>query len=114
MDTENTNNAAVEPVNGAGVPLSKLHSSPGKPYGLPRNLHAKHPSCVSRAFKKAGLDWQTDFAQAIMKNNTKRIAMWLKLLPYLITTTNKARVKSWDKRKASKAALIALDALEGK
>ena len=100
-------------VNGAGVPLAKLHQSTGRPKGA-RNLHAKHPSSISRAFKRAGLDWQTDFALAIKTNNRARIKLWLKLLPYLITQTNKTvRVKRW-KGRASKAALIALDALEGR
>lgn len=99
-------------VNGADVPVTKLNQSTGRPKGA-RNLHAKHPSSIARAFKRAGLDWQVDFALAIKNNKRERIAMWLRLLPYLITTTNKAKVKKW-KGKASKAALIALDALEGK
>jgi hypothetical protein len=106
-------NSANEPVNGAGVPLSKLHSSPGRPYGKPRNLHAKWPSSISKAFKKQGLDWQADFAQAILHNKRERIKLWLKLLPYLVTTVNRVKVKRW-KGKASRAALVALEALEGK
>lgn len=99
--------------NGAGIEFQKLHASPGRPRGA-RNLHAKHPSSISRAFKKAGLDWQTDFALAIKANNGRRIKLWLKLLPYLITQTNHSTsVKRW-KGKASKAAMIALQALEGK
>ena len=101
-------------VNGAGIELSKLHQSPGRPAGAARNLHAKHPSAISRAFKKAGLDWQLDFALAIKANNRARIKLWLRLLPYLITQANHStRVKRW-KGKASKAALIALEALEGR
>lgn len=98
--------------NGAGIEKAKLHQSPGRPKGA-RNLNAKHPSSIARAFKKAGLDWQADFALAIKGNKRERIKLWLKLLPYLVTTTNKIRVKKW-KGKASKAALAALDALEGK
>ena len=99
--------------NAAGIESDKLHQSPGRPKGA-RNLHAKHPSSISRAFKKAGLNWQIDFALAIKANNRARIKLWLKLLPYLITQTNKTvRVKRW-KGRASKAALIALDALEGR
>jgi len=98
--------------NGAGVPMDKLHQSPGRPKGA-RNLHAKHPSSMGKAFKRAGLDWQADFAQAIKANKRDRIKLWLRLLPYLVTTTNRVRVRKW-KGKASKAALIALDALEGK
>lgn len=99
-------------VNGAGIPLHKLRQSTGRPKGA-RNLNAKHPSSIARAFRRAGLDWQADFALAIKGNNRARIKLWLRLLPYLVTTTNKARVKKW-KGKASRAALAALDALEGK
>lgn len=99
-------------VNGAGIELAKLNQSPGRPKGA-RNLHAKHPSSLARRFQKAGLDWATDFALAIKNNKRERIAMWLRLLPYLITTTNKAKVRKW-KGRASKAALIALDTLEGR
>jgi hypothetical protein len=100
------------PVNGAGVPLAKLNQSPGRPRGA-RNLHAKHPSSIAKAFSKAGLDWKADFAQAIKANRRDRIKLWLRLLPYLVTTTNRVRVRKW-KGKASKAALVALEALEGK
>lgn len=111
---DRTGETARKPgINGAGIELHKLHSSPGRPKGA-RNLHAKHPSSISRAFLKAGLNWQTDFALAIKANNGRRIKLWLKLLPYLITQTNHSTsVKRW-KGKASKAAMIALQALEGK
>jgi len=100
-------------VNGAGIELSKLHQSTGRPKGA-RNLHAKHPSSMAKAFKKAGLNWQEDFALAIKANNGRRIKLWLKLLPYLITQTNHStKVRKW-KGKASKAAIVALDALEGR
>lgn len=102
----------VTPRNGAGVERSKLHDSPGRPKGA-RNLHAKHPSSLARRFQKAGLDWAADFAGAIKNNKRERITMWLRLLPYLITTTNKVKVRRW-KGKATKAALIALDTLEGR
>ena len=99
-------------VNGAGIDRRKLHNSTGRPKGA-RNLNAKHPSSIARAFSKAGLHWQTDFALAIKGNNRARIKLWLRLLPYLVTTTNKTRVKKW-RGKASRAAIIALDALEGR
>jgi hypothetical protein len=112
MSEESTNfAAAVVPTNGAGVPLTKLHN--GTAPKNPRNLHAKHPSSIAKKFNKAGLDWATDFALAIKANNRARIKLWLRLLPYLITTTNKVPVRRW-KGKASKAALVALDALEGR
>jgi len=103
---------SLTPVNGAGIPLAKLNKSTGRPKGA-RNLHAKHPSSISKAFRKAGLNWQEDFARAILANNRARIKLWLRLLPYLITTTNKVPVRKW-KGRASKAAIIALDALEGR
>jgi hypothetical protein len=99
--------------NGAGVPRDKLHASTGRPKGA-RNLHAKHPSAISKAFTKAGLDWKTDFALAIKVNDRERIQLWLKLLPYLITQRNHSTtVRKW-RGKASKAAMIALEALEGR
>jgi hypothetical protein len=106
--------AALEPRNGAGIEVSKLHASTGRPRGKRGPmLHSKHPSSMGRKFLKAGLDWQLDLAMAIKANNRARIKLWLRLLPYLVTTSNKLRVRKW-KGKASKAALIALDALEGK
>jgi hypothetical protein len=100
-------------VNGAGIELSKLRQSTGRPKGA-RNLRAKHPSSLARRFKAAGLDWAADFAQAIRANKRDRIAMWMRLLPYMVTTSNKSvKVKRW-KGRASKAAMIALDALEGR
>jgi hypothetical protein len=102
----------LPPVNGAGIELTKLNKSPGRTKGA-RNLHAKHPSSIAKRFQKAGLDWAQDFAIAIKLDDKERIAMWLKLLPDLVTTTNKLRVRKW-RGKASKAALVALDALEGR
>lgn len=101
-------------VNGAGIELAKLHQSPGRPKGPARNIRAKHPSSIARAFKKAGLDWQKDFAEAIKGNKRERIHMWLRLLPYMITQTNRSTVVRKWKGKASKAALVALEALEGR
>lgn len=117
--------------NGIGIDRRKLRLSTGRPKGV-RNLNAKHPSSIAKAFRRAGLDWQADFAGAIkmageygLTPETKkiaeanrawareRIAMWLKLLPYLVTTTNRLKVRKW-KGKASKAAVIALNALENK
>ena len=84
----------------------------GRPLGF-NGTRSKMPSAMAQRFKKAGLDWQEDFALAIKANKRDRIKLWLKLLPYLITTSNKSKVKRW-KGKPSKAALIALDTLEGK
>jgi hypothetical protein len=84
----------------------------GRPVGS-TNLHSKHPSSISVRLKRAGVDWVVDLAQAIQRNNETRINMWLRLLPYLIVTQGHRRVKRW-KGKASKAAIMALDALEGR
>lgn len=108
---ENGVNISMQ-TNAIGIDRRKLTESTGRPKGS-RNLHAKHPSSLAKRFKTAGLDWATDFAEAIKANNRERIGMWLKLLPYMVTTTNKLKVRKW-KGKASKAAIVALDALEGK
>lgn len=84
----------------------------GRPRGFD-GRKSKMPSAMAQAFKRAGLDWQVDFALAIKANNRARIKLWLKLLPYLITTSAKIKGKKW-KGKPSKAALIALEKLEGK
>jgi hypothetical protein len=116
MQNEPISSYPSSPVNGAGVPLTKL-SNKGTGAAMHadrRKLHAKRPSSISRAFKRAGLEWQTDFALAIKANNRMRIKLWLRLLPYLITQTNHStRVKKWRGR-ASKAAMVALEALEGR
>lgn len=99
-------------------------NKPGRPRGF-SGIHSKMPSAMAQRFKKAGLDWQTDFALAIkasgdMKLSTAerirardKIKLWLKLLPYLITTSTRAKVRTW-KGRPSKAALIALETLEGR
>lgn len=115
METNDLNTSIVVgdgPKSVDGIPIHKLSSHTGRPRGTP-NTHAKHPSSIAKAFKRAGLDWQTDFALSIKNNKRERIKLWLRLLPYLVTTHNTVKVRKW-KGKASKAALIALDALEGK
>lgn len=82
----------------------------GRPKGF-NGMRSKMPSAMAQRFKKAGLDWQTDFALAIKANKRDRIALWLRLLPYLITTSSRAKVRSW-KGRPSKAAKIALEAME--
>jgi hypothetical protein len=69
------------------------------------------PSALAIAFKKSGLDWKLDFAKAIKEYDHERIQLWLKLLPYMITTSRRAKVKRW-KGRVSKAAIIALEAME--
>lgn len=89
---------------------SIVRNKGGRPRGF-NGTRSKMPSAMAQKFKAAGLDWQVDFALAIKANKRDRIKLWLKLLPYLITTSSKSRGKKW-KGKPSKAALIALDALE--
>ena len=83
----------------------------GRPSGS-SNLHSKQPSALATRLKTAGVDWVADFAAAIKLNKRERIAMWMKLLPYLIVTQGHRRVKR-SKGRASKAALAALAELEG-
>lgn len=94
-----------------GEPLPPRNKG-GRPKGF-NGSRSKMPSAMAQAFKKAGLDWKEDFALAIKNNKRDRIKLWLKLLPYMITTSAKAKVKKW-KGKPSKAAMIALETLEGK
>jgi hypothetical protein len=77
------------------------------------NLHSKQPSGIAHRLKAAGVDWVASFAIAIKRNDKQLLTIWLRLLPYLIVTHGHARVKKF-KGHASKAALKALDALEGK
>lgn len=84
----------------------------GRPVGFD-GTKAKMPSALAQAFTRHGLDWKKDFAEAIKANKRERIQLWLKLLPYMIATSQKARVRRW-KGKPSKAAMIALETLEGK
>jgi hypothetical protein len=96
-----------------GTPIHLRSKHTGRPKGT-SNLRAKHPSSIAKRLKAAGVDWVVDFAEAIKANRRERIKLWLRLLPYLVTNTSgKLKVKRW-KGRASKAALIALDALEGK
>jgi hypothetical protein len=85
-----------------------------KPVGRPRGFdgtRSKMPTALAQSFKLNGLDWKKDFADAIKNNKRERIQLWLKLLPYMITTSRRAKVKTW-KGRPSKAAMIALDAME--
>lgn len=116
--------------NGAGVPRSKLsHKGTGAAMHRERyKINVRRQTAIAQAFKRAGLDWQADLANAIKASNDytttasnrkgarERITLWLKLLPYLVTGGRAASAASGGKRKgrASKAALKALEALEGK
>lgn len=75
------------------------------------NLDSNQHTSISIAFKRAGLDWRENLAAAILANDQRRIALWMKMLPYLVSKNRKSKVK---KCKASKAALSALEELEGR
>src|SRR5258706_15637304 len=89
--------------------------------GQPRNkggrtkgfdgTRSRMPTALAQAFKKAGLDWKMDFAEAIKTNKRERIKLWLRLLPYMITTSRRTKLKKWT-GKPTKAAKIALEAME--
>lgn len=104
--------ANSEPKSGDGTPISKLSSHIGRPVGT-SNLHAKHPSAISKHLKLIGVDWIASFAIAVKRNDKQLLTIWLRLLPYLIVTQGHRRVKH-SKGRASKAALAALDELEGR
>lgn len=89
------------PVNKPGVRLNNV------------NLHSKQPSGIATRLRSAGIDWVADLAAALKANDAARIAVWLKLLPYLVVSGGKPRAAK-PKRRASKAALEALNELEGK
>lgn len=133
MDRETRENQAISEAhasmqetsrNGAGIETAKLRQSTGRPKGA-RNLNAKHPSSLARRLKDHGIDWTLCLARSIKAYGDKALSkaerlraredikIWMKALPYMVTTVNKVRVKRW-KGKASKAALVALDALEGR
>jgi len=84
----------------------------GRPSGS-SNLHSKYPSSIATRLKAAGIDWVVDLATAIKANNETRINMWMRMLPYLVVTQGHRKVKK-SKGRASKAALAALDELEGR
>jgi hypothetical protein len=106
-----TTNATDTRVNGAGIPLTKLNKSKGRPGTT--NLHAKYPSSIATRLKAGGVDWTVSFGKAIQRNDKVLLKLWVKLLPYLIVTGGHRRVKRF-KGRASKAALNALAELEGR
>jgi hypothetical protein len=91
-------------------PAGETHGKRGRPRGFD-GTRSRMPSALAQAFKLNGLDWKKDFSDAIKANKRERIKLWLKLLPYMITTTKRAKVGHW-KGRPSKAARIALEAME--
>ena len=98
LESEETNqlNAPIEPLRKRG---GQIGSS---------QLNSNQNTSIAIAFKRAGLDWRENFAHAILANDRKRIALWTRLLPYMVSR-NHRNVK---KGKASKAAIKALTDLE--
>src|SRR5258708_1039158 len=94
------------------TPTAHPMDKKGGPFGS-ANLQSKHPSSIATRLKSAGVDWVVDLANAIKTDNVIRINMWMKMMPYLIVTSGHRKIKR-GKGKASKAALIALNALEGR
>ena len=97
------------------IPIQSDNVSP-RPTGVRLNsvnIHSKQPSGISKRLKAAGINWIESFGAAIKANDKQLLTIWLRLLPYLIVTQNHKRVKKF-KGHASKAAVKALDELEGR
>lgn len=96
-------------------PMSDLRSKvPFAKGGRPKNssnLHSKYPSSIAMRLKRAGIDWVVDLATALKARDDARIALWMKMLPFLVVTQGHRHVKR-SKGRASKAALAALTELE--
>lgn len=90
------------------IPKAKI----GRPKGFD-GRQSRQMSALALAFKANGLDWKKDFSDAIKANRRERIKMWLRLLPYMITTSYRPKVRKW-KGRPSKAAVIALETMEGR
>ena len=78
------------------------------------NLHSKHPSGIATRLKAIGVDWIVSFGAAITANDKELLSLWVRLLPYLIVSPTGYRKIKRTKGRASKAALAALDDLEGR
>jgi hypothetical protein len=96
------------------VPTPPIVPPPKHPGGRPKNsvnIYSKQPSSIATRLKAAGIDWIPSFGAAIKRNDKALLALWLRILPYLIVTHSHQRVKRI-KGRASKAALDALKDLE--
>ena len=89
------------PKNSSGVRLHTL------------NTHSKQPSGIAVRLRKAGIDWIASFGAAIKANDKELLSLWVRMLPYLVVTGSHKSPKRL-KGRASKAALAALDDLEGR
>ena len=94
------------------VPIQPITSKVGVRYNT-ANIHSKQPSGIARRLKAAGVDWIESFAVAIKRNDKALLTLWLRLLPYLVVTGGHRRPKRF-KGRASKAAIAALNDLEGR
>lgn len=77
------------------------------------NLGSKQPSGIATRLRTNGIDWVADLAAALKANDLIRINIWMKMLPYLVVTHGVKRGKR-NKGRASRAALNALEELEGR
>src|ERR1035438_2861929 len=96
--------------------ISSAIARPPNKGGRPKNtsnLHSKQPSGIARRLKDAGIDWIPSFGAAIKRNDKALLALWLRILPYLIVTAGHRRVKRL-KGRASVAALKTLTDLENR
>ena len=98
------------------IPINSDATDTPRPNGVrlnTSNLHSKHPSSIAQRLKAAGVDWIVDLAIALKANDKERIALWMRMLPYLVVTQGHRKIKR-TKGRASKAALAALNELEGR
>ncbi len=101
-DIQSTQDIVVHPMDKGGRPKGTT------------NLHSKHPSGIAYRLKATGVDWVVSFAAAIKANDKELLSLWLRLLPYLVVTGGGPRKVKRSKGRASKAALEALNELEGR
>lgn len=115
----------VEPTNAAGlkglVPDSLMGPLPatlaargktGRPAGG-SNRASRQMTSLAQRFRECGLDWRADFADAIKARQWRRIQLWVKLMPYMLTGGKKAELRApAGKRRLTKTALAKLKELE--
>lgn len=90
----------------------------GRPVGT-SNVGARQPSGLSKAFRQSGLNWQKDFAKAILENNKERMQFWIRMMPQMYTLAGIRRPTGREHGAAgasrtSKEALETLKRMEGR
>lgn len=76
---------------------------------------ARQMTSLAQRFRDSGLDWRADFADAIRARQWRRIDLWVRLMPYLLTGGKKERPNApRGKRRLTRAALAKLKELEGR